>query len=220
MSAIGAVLPRLEQGHVVDVAAKFFEVDFNTRNALTTSEDFRLRFESLRDEHADGGREAAVEIEPFLIANELFNASDFADAFDFNDDGSAFAIAAQKIDGPYVGGVFALEEFEVGLKGFDARREQRLQFCFVTVLFEAGVEAELERHVGEHLVKFDDERLTFWRVGANRTVALDDGARRVHPVQRFIRFGIRVDRDRTVGLQDYEARCFRESRAKPPLILH
>ena len=97
---------------------------------------------------------------------------------------------------------------------------QLLQLGLDAVLLEAGVVAELERRVVQHLVQLDRAASRpSGSVGDEHPVALADRARRVHPVERLVGLGVGVHRDRAVGLQDQEAQRRREPGPEASLVL-
>jgi hypothetical protein len=96
----------------------------------------------LRDEHPDGRCEPRVAVEPFLVAQQLFDARDLADALDLHHDGAAVGVATQEVDRPDVGRVFAAHEGEVVAQRGDACSEQLLQLRLDAVLLQPGVVAE------------------------------------------------------------------------------
>ena len=80
--------------------------------------------------------------------------------------------------GPDVGRVLAPHEREVVAQRGDPRREQLLQLGLDTVLLEAGVVAELEGRVVQHLVQLDAQRLALggaWRRSRRRSSIVHGG---------------------------------------------
>ena len=168
----------------------------------------------------DGRRELRVAVEPFLVAQQLVDAGDLADALHLDDDRAAVAVAAQQVDRADVGRVLAAHEREVVAQRGDARRDQLLQLGFDAVLFEPGIVAEFDRRVVQDLVQLDAQRLALRRARDDRAVGLLDRARRVHPVERLVRLGVGVDRDRAVGLAQHQPDRGREAGAEPAFVRH
>ena len=164
-------------------------------------------------------RELRVAVEALLVAQQLLDARDLADALHLDHDRAAVAVAAQQVDRADVGRVLAADEREVVAQRGDARREQLLQLGFDAVLLEPGIVAERRpscraapraasmRSVSPFGVARDDH-----------AVVLLDHARRVHPVERLVRLGVGVDRDRAVGLEQDEPGRRREPRAEPTFV--
>ena len=100
----------------------------------------------------DGRRELRIAVEPLLVAQQLVDARDLADALHLDDDRPPVAVAAQQVDRADVGRELAPHEHEVVAQRGDARREQLLELGLDAVLLEAGIVAELDRRVVQHLV--------------------------------------------------------------------
>ena len=184
---------------------------------LLSRVDAGLGLDLLGDEHAGGRRVLRIAVESLLVAQQLVDAGDLADALHLDDDRAAVAVAAQQVDRADVGRELAAHEHEVVAQRGDARREQLLELGLDAVLLEPGIVAELDLGVVEHLVQRDLERLALGIGRDDRVVALRDRARRAHPVERLVRLRVGVDRDRTVGLQQHEpdARARGARRAGP-----
>ena len=54
-------------------------------------------------------REPRVAVEPLLVAQQLLDARDLADALHLDHDRAPVAVAAQQVDGPDVGRVLAAD---------------------------------------------------------------------------------------------------------------
>jgi hypothetical protein len=86
-----------------------------------------------------------------------------------------------------------------------AAGEQFLQMRLDAVLLQTGIVAERRLHVGQDLVHRDGQRLAL-RVGDDPGVVTDhEHVRCVHPVERFVRTTVGVDRHAAVGLHHDEA---------------
>ena len=153
------------------------------------------------------GAKLRVAVEPLLVAQQLVDARDLADALHLDDDRAAVAVAAQQVDRSDVGRVLAAHEREVVAQRRDPRRDQLLELGLDAVLLEAGVVAELDRRVVQRPRAARSRSVSPFGVARRRSrrrVSLDR-ARRVHPVERLVRLGVGVDRDRAVGLAQDEA---------------
>src|SRR3954451_5789790 len=112
--AWGTVSPRSEQLELrVVVGAELVEVDLDALDVAALGVDAGLRLDARRDEHAACRRETSVAVEPLLIAEELVDAGDLADALHLDGHGPSVAVAAEEVDRADVGGVLAPYEGEV-----------------------------------------------------------------------------------------------------------
>ena len=118
-----------------------------------------LGLDLLGDEHAGGRGELRIAVEALLVAQELVDAGDLADALHLDDDRAPVAVAAQQVDRADVGRELAAHEHEVVAQRGDAGREQLLQLGLDAVLLEPGVVAELDSRVVQHLVQLISQRL-------------------------------------------------------------
>ena len=101
-----------------------------------------------------------------------------------------------------------------------------------TVFLEAGIDAELVRRVVEDLVDRDDEKVSRLRLGdlpdlgdAGIPLVLlrlqhGEGARRAHPVERFVAQGVGVHEHAAVGLDHEQPGAEGEVRTEPPRIVN
>ena len=62
-----------------------------------------------------------------------------------------------EVDGPNVGGVLAADQLESVAQLVHVCGERNLQLGFHAILFEAGVGAELEALVGQHIDQLDHQ---------------------------------------------------------------
>src|SRR5262245_51235256 len=102
---------QLETGGVV--LAEVVERDLHAVDAAARGEHLGLRLDAGRDEHAARRREPGVEVEALLVADELLDPGDLADALDLDRDRAALTVAAEEVDGTDVGRVLAPDEREV-----------------------------------------------------------------------------------------------------------
>ena len=79
------------------------EVDLEPGDALALGVHLGLGLDLLRDEHARGRREPRVAVEALLVAQQLVDAGDLADALHLDHDRAAVAVAAQQVDRTDVG---------------------------------------------------------------------------------------------------------------------
>ena len=89
------------------------------------------------------GANCGVAVESLLVAQQLVDARDLADALHLDHDRAPVAVAAQQIDRADVGRVLAPHQREVFAQRGDAGRDELLELGLHAVLLEAGVVAEL-----------------------------------------------------------------------------
>src|SRR3954454_7618720 len=101
---------QLEVGCVV--LSKVVERDLDAVDAATARVDLGLRLDAGRDEHAPGRGEPGVPVEPLLVADQLLDSGDLADALDLDRYRPTLAVAAQQVDRADVGRVLAPHQRE------------------------------------------------------------------------------------------------------------
>jgi hypothetical protein len=162
---------------------------------------------------------SAVEIESLLVAEQLLDPGDLADALHLDHDGLSVAVAAEQIDGPDVGRVLTPHDLEVVTQGTDARRDELLELGLDAVLGQAGVIAECQGVVEHDIVQLDCETLTARIGGDDGAWLLPDRARWAHPVERLVRLRIGVHGDRAVSLEQDEPLRGRKPGTEPAFVL-
>ena len=184
-------------------ARRSLEVDLDALDAAALGVDPRLRLDPRRHEHAARRRERAVAVEAFLVAQQLLDAGDLADALHLDHDGAAVAVAAQQVDRPEIGRVLAPDELEVVAQRVrpaprsapGARPRRRPSRA------RGRRRGRSARRTAPRAARCTS-RSPFGLRHRDHVAVLDDRARRAHPVQRLVRLGVGVDRHRAVGLEE------------------
>ncbi len=165
------------------------------------------------------GASVASQIEPLLVAEQLLDPGDLPDPLHLDHHGAALTVPAQQVDGPDVGRVLAPDDAEVVTKGAHARGDELLQLGLDAVLRQAGIVAQRDVVVEQHLVQRDGEALSAGIGGDDRARLFADRAGRIHPVQRLVRLAVGMHRDRAIGLEQDQPLRRREPGAEPAFVL-
>ena len=132
---------------------------------------------------------------------------------------AVLAVPAQEIDRADVGRVLTPHHAEVVTKSAHARGDELLQLGLDTVLGEAGIVAERDVVIEQHLVQGDGEPFPARVRGDDGVRLLTNRARRAHPVERLVRLAVGVHGDRAVGLEQDQALRRREASAESAFVL-
>ena len=183
-----------------------------------------LRLDLLGGEDALDGRQVRVAVQQLQIAGELLDAVDLAAPLDLHGDGLPVGVAAEDVHRADRRHVLAADQRISLAERLDPVGEELLKVCFHAVLDEARIDAQLVRGVVQDLLHRDDELLAaLVHDGPHARVvpgALLQGARRGHPVERFVGPVVRVDGDAAVRLHQDQARGRREMGGEPARVVH
>ncbi|MGX1485694.1 hypothetical protein RKD45_004770 [Streptomyces griseus] len=145
-----------------------------------------------------------IAVEQLQIAGQLLHAVDVAPAFQLHGHRRAVRVPAEDVDRADRGRVLAADQGVTLTDRLDAVGEQLLEVSLHPVLDEPRVDTQLVGRVMEDLLHRDDQFLArLVHHGPDALVligALLQGARRGHPVERFVRPVVGVDRDAAVRL--------------------
>ena len=157
-----------------------------------------------------------ITVQQFEVAGQLLDAIDVASSFEFDGNRVAAGVPGQDVDRADRRRVLPPEQPEALSQQFDLLSKQALQVGLDAVLDQSGVQPQLVGGVVQDLVQRDQQQigglgvadppqldhpgvgqLGIW--GVNR-----QGARRAHPVQRFIAESVAMNKHGTVSFQQQE----------------